>query len=199
MNTHGLPNDLPQVEYDTLKKGKLANYGRSAEELKNPEKTYFVYVLLRNMQAIRYAMTLPQWNGTSITANGGSQGGYQSFVIAALASIAPDMPITSISAKLPWACDLGAKEPTRHGSSFGCSLDNPGAAYLDTANFAALINPNVKAYVECGFADPQCPPTGITAAYNMLKCEKEIVYHQARGHLTDVNELNFIVAWTRKN
>ena len=102
MNTHGLSNSLPESEYAKLRNGALSGYGRTVAEFNTPETAYFTYVLLRNMQAIRYAMTFEEWNGSTITASGSSQGGFQSIAIAALASLAPDMPITSIYSEHPW-------------------------------------------------------------------------------------------------
>ncbi len=199
MNSHGLSNSLPQSEYEKLKSGALSNYGRNTSDFNDPATNYFTYMLLRNMQAIRYAMSLPEWNGKTITASGSSQGGFQSIAIAALGSLA-DMPITSISSVHPWVCDLSAKDLGRKTSSFGVSsTTTPNAAYFDTVNFASIIDSSITVNMEGAFADTSCPATGVTAAYNALNCPKSITYHQVRTHTQDLKQLDYIIEWTRSD
>ncbi len=198
MNSHGLSNSLPQSEYEKLSAGKLNSYGRKPGDFDDPATNYFTYMLLRNMQAIRYAMSLPEWDGKTITASGSSQGGFQSIAIAALGSIA-DMPITSITSVHPWVCDLSASDAGRKPSSFGSSVLYPNAAYFDTVNFAALVDSSIKVTMEAAYADTQCPATGVTAAYNALNCPKSITFHQVRTHTQDLKQLDYIIEWTKSD
>lgn len=55
----------------------MRGFGLNAE--KNPENNYFKFMILRDLRAIEYAKTLPEWNGKDITVSGGSMGGSVDF------------------------------------------------------------------------------------------------------------------------
>ena len=58
-----------------------------------------------------------------------------------------------------------------------------GMRYLDAATLAEYIDTN--AYVEiprCGLGDYSCPPAGVLAAYNAMRCKKKINIYQNSTH-----------------
>ena len=111
-------------------------YGFSFTENQNREDIYFKYMLLRDIQAVRFAtkafrdggeiefddnaseetralaadaLTPGLWDGENIKASGSSQGGFQAVAVAALYSEAIDgeeQRITELFAGIPWMCDV---------------------------------------------------------------------------------------------
>ncbi len=187
MNTHGLPNMGPHSDYQFLKTTSVANgglngYGTLASDYANPEEAYFTYVLLRNMQALRFAKSYAadSWNGT-ITAEGASQAGFQSIAAAALATLTNgDINISSVYATVPWLCDIGGDVLGRKV----CQIlsYHEGVEYFDSANFAKLISSATTVTIKGGFADPTVSPTGVISIYNNLNCPKTLIFVQNHDH-----------------
>ena len=53
--------------------------------------------------------------------------------------------------------------------------------YLDPVALAPYINTTVE-IPRCGLGDYTCPPAGIIAAYNALRCKKKINLYQNTTH-----------------
>ena len=109
---------------------------------------------------------------STLNVAGMSEGGYQALFTAAL-----DDDVTFCTANIPAMCD---KQGVNNGrkKSYGSSL--PQMLYYDTCFFARRIKCPVKIMV--GLGDVTCVPSGITAIYNELSCDKDIVYVQNMGH-----------------
>ncbi len=189
MNTHGLSNMGPHSEYEFLKttrieNGGLVGYGTLKSDYDDPSSAYYTYVLLRNMQALRYAMDAyaEYWDGT-IIAKGASQGGLQSIAIAALATLTSkwDKPIVvnTVNADVPWMCDIGGDILGRDVCSIVTYCE--GIEYFDSANFATLITES-EVTISGGYADETVPPTGVICIYNNLQCPKKLIFTQNKDH-----------------
>ena len=74
VNAHNMENGQPDSYYEELQ-ASLGQYGFSADDYADPSTSYFRNMVLRNVQALRYAKTLPEWNGRDIELSGGSMGG----------------------------------------------------------------------------------------------------------------------------
>lgn len=161
VNAHGVENGRDPKFYQSL---GLGGYSFRNEENGNPDTVYFKYMILRDLRALEYARTLPEWDGKTIRLEGGSQGAFQTVAVAALA---PD--ITSIRIAIPWFCDLGG---VTVGRIRGWRPDYQKALnYYDTVNFARRVKCPVR--MNAGLSDYVCPPSGT-----------RILYHNFRGPVT---------------
>ena len=205
---HGYWVDASDEElYNSLNRGGnpiLGNYGKANgkpnSNYDDPYDCYMLYLLLRDFQALRFAYELPRgtlgtqfdgllgeiyssllraWNGKT-ELSGWSMGGYQSLCVAGLAAKA-GIPLSFVRAVIPGFCNLsGHAVGGRFNNVFGIGYDE-AMRYLDAAALAEYID----AYVEiprCGLGDYTCPPAGIIAAYNAMKCKKKISIYQNATH-----------------
>lgn len=172
VNAHGIPNGMPASYYAKLGNTELKGYGFDNKTNSDREKTYFNGMILRDLRALQYAKTLPQWNGKDIISDGGSQGGLQSIAISGL-----DKQVTFCTTQVPWFCDIGG---VTIGRIRGWRPDYyPSLDYYDPVNFAKRSN--AKFFIDAGLIDEVCPPTGVWILYNNIKHGK-MVMHQGYNH-----------------
>lgn len=173
VNAHGIDNGAPATYYKELAQNELKGYGFSNNA--DPEKSYFRDMILRDVRAVDFIKTLPEWDGKNISLWGSSQGGFQ---VLCVAGLRPE--VTRAHADIPWMCDpAGAKEFKRQKSYFRPSFE-PGLAYYDTVFFAPRIK--AETVIDAGLSDYVCPPTGVMACYNALPELKTIHWAQGRVH-----------------
>ncbi|MBR6808031.1 MAG: acetylxylan esterase, partial [Clostridia bacterium] len=141
------------------------------------EESYFLNMLMRDIQAIRFVETefADLWNGKDIEVSGESMGGFQSIAVAAIYN----EKVTVCNPLIPWMCDLG-------GITLGGKLTgwipaySEGAKYYDSTYFAKMFDGEVR--IVAGLGDYTCPPGGIAALYNAYDCEKTLEFTQCMGH-----------------
>ncbi len=160
----------------------LNNYGFEGNE--DPAKSYFRDMILRDIQALRFAEAyfgqdgLKLWNG-SVSVSGGSQGAFQAFAVTALC---PE--VTFGGYDVPWMCDNSAVTYA-NGNLMG-SIFRPthvdGLSYFDTVSFAKRIAPTNQVNITVGLGDYVCPPSGIMALYRNLNCKVKLTFTQGRTH-----------------
>ncbi|MDD3154473.1 MAG: acetylxylan esterase [Victivallaceae bacterium] len=151
-------------------------YAFDPKQNSDPETAYFNGMALRVMRALEFVKTLPQWHGKTLAVSGGSQGGLQSLWAAGL-----DQDVTQCNVSIPWCCDLaGATKQKRLRADWRIPYV-PALDYYDAANHAKRIKCPVI-ISRAGLGDYVCPPSGITAMYNNLKCPKQIIYVQGSQH-----------------
>lgn len=172
VNSHSIENGREKEYYSELNENELDEYWSFGSD--NADTSYFLGMLLRDLQAMRYAESLPQWDGINVTTNGGSQGGYQSIAMAAL-----DKNVTVAYPVVPWMCDLGGPKVLSRVSGFAPEYTD-ALRYFDTVNFAMMVNCKIEIYA--GLGDYTCPPSGIMSMYNALSCEKTMTFVQGRTH-----------------
>jgi cephalosporin-C deacetylase-like acetyl esterase len=130
-------------------------------------------MILRDIQAIRYLKTLEEFDGKSITLNGGSQGAYQAIAVAAL-----DPDITYLFGAYTWLCDLGGAYA---GRISGWRPDHTEALnYYDAINFAKRIKCGCR--IDAGLGDYTSPPSGVTAMVNSMNAPVEFNMTQGMTH-----------------
>ena len=193
--------------YDELtdwEKGTSGKYGWDATRTADRETHYFKYMLLRDLQAIRFAQLCfgPEgynktvdgidfskfkglWDGKNVSTSGSSQGGFQA---TAMAALCPD--VTSCETSMTWLCDVagGASDGKVKSSFRPARAQNTdgryGLDYFDSTFFATMIKCPYKLTV-VGAGDVVAPVSGILALYNNLNVpRKSINFTQGRDHMT---------------
>ena len=175
ISAHDLPIDEPEQFYSDQSKGPLKDYPSIGND--DPETSYFLRMYLSCYRAAHYVTDRAEWDGRTLVVTGGSQGGLQSFVTAAL-----HPKVSAVLACVPAGCDLNGPEagripgwPMWHWNTKGKDEAKVRgvARYFDVVNFAPRITCPVL--VGAGLIDTVCPPPGIFSACNQLKCPKEVV------------------------
>ncbi len=183
MNAHSIENLQPREYYTKLKENELKNYWVAIRN--DREKIYFKNMFIRVMRSLDYVKSLPEWNGQVLIVNGGSQGGAQSIVAAAL-----DPQVTMMVAEVPAMCDHAGflmKRPRLHGWPFFYTNAADKAvveatAYYDMVNFASRIK--CESVVTAGALDHTCSPCGVVSVYNAIPAaKKSLLVHPAGEHI----------------
>lgn len=175
VNAHGIENGREKSYYDALASGELKNYGLRDHENQKPETCYFNDMILRDLRALEFARTLPEWDDKTIYLAGGSQGAFQVIAVAALSE-----GITGCFIRVPWFCDLGGIKIGRARSTFRPNNFLPGLGYFDTVNFAKRVKAPVE--IEAGLTDWVCPPSGVWVLFNNLKGPAQMTMYQGLDH-----------------
>ena len=164
------PND---AYYTDLQNGEMKNFcfrnnGGTVQE------TDYYKMLMRDLRALQYAKTLPEWDGRTLKTTGGSMGGYQALSCAAL-----DKDVTECSVSIPWSADFSSG--VKYTRMTGWRPDwTPTLDWIDLKNLAALVR--IPISFSCGLGDYICPPSGVAAFFNALPCKKRIRWMQNAEH-----------------
>ena len=159
----------PKYYSDLRKKVSVNKCGYAFDPITNndPEKAYFRGMTYRLMRALEYLKSRPEWDGKYLLAHGGSMGGLQSIWAAAL-----DHDVTHCRPDIPWCCDIGGETIGRNRGDWYVRWV-PGLGYYDPVNMAKRIPATCNFFIpRFGLGDYICPPTGVLAMYNNLKCQK---------------------------
>ncbi len=190
VQAHDLPAIGPKYFYDDLFAGILRNYWAIGNDDK--DTSYFLRMYLSCYRAAEYLTTRPDWDGRILVVTGGSQGGLQTLLTAAI-----HPKVTAAVAIVPAGCDLTGPDAGRYGGwprwyehAQGKNLArvNLASRYYDLVNFVPRIK--CPTFVAVGLIDNVCPPDGIIAATNRMKAPKEVMVmpyggHQARHEVCD--------------
>lgn len=152
----------------------LCNFGMKASENKNPENSYFRDMLLRDIRALQYVKTLPEWNGKNISVSGGSMGGFQSIFVAML-----DQDVTKCSPNVPWMCNLNGKAEGKQRALFAPEYI-PEVLYFDSTNAIKRVKCRVEISARLG--DYVCPPSGVTILFNNANKNTTLDFAQNGTH-----------------
>lgn len=185
INAHGIPNGRPPEFYEELNNGRLKTYRGEGKESR--DTFYFLGMFLRVLRALECLTAQPEWDGRTLIIEGGSQGGAQAMVGAAL-----DHRVTFYTAMVCAMCDhTGAVAgrtrgwpmivPVVEGKPDPAVLET--SRYYDMVNFASRIRG--RGYFWVGFIDPTCAPTTVYAAYNQVLAPKEMVHALTSAHRLD--------------
>ncbi len=177
ITAHDLPIDEPKAFYDDLLKGEFKDYTTIGNT--DRETSYFLRMYLACYRAVEYLSKRPDWNGKILLATGGSQGGLQSIVAAAM-----HPKVTHVIIEVPAGCDTtGALSGRNPGWPYWKRhADVPGAdsakimetsRYYDAVNFASRIH--VPVLVGMGLSDPTSPASGVFTAINQMQGPKEVL------------------------
>lgn len=173
INAHGFENGRSPEYYKSFQEGALKGYAFNNAENAKPETAYFNGMMLRVLRALEYVKSRPEWDGKTLIANGGSQGGLQAVTAAAL-----DHDVTKCNAYKPWCCDLGGINLQRLR---GWRPDYAeGLGYYDTATMGKRVT--CETFISAGLGDYVCPPSGVSVLFNNVKGPKTIEYIQGSTH-----------------
>ncbi len=145
-------------EYYKEQKIILNRFGLDKKINQNPENNYFKFMILRDIRALQYAKTLPEWDRKSITVQGGSMGGFQSIFVAAL-----DKDVTLCCPNVPWMCNLNGVAEGKQKALFAPQY-TPEILYFDSTNAAKRVKCPMQITARLG--DYVCPPSGVVILYN---------------------------------
>ncbi len=156
-----------------------------------PENLLFRKIFMDTVQLANIAMEMDVIDENRMGVFGGSQGGALTVACAALVpeikKAAPIYPFLSDYRRV-WVMDMAERayaeikdyfrrfDPTHEKED----LFFEKLGYIDIQNLA----PKIKADVlwACGLMDDVCPPSTQFAAYNKLKCSKEMTLYPDFGH-----------------
>ena len=167
--------------YNSLYPTTRKSYGLEPSDYDNPTNTYFYYMAMRVVRAFDYLKTRPEWDGKTIIAEGGSQGGLQTMWAGGLVD-----GITQIKPSVTWGCDIGC--PFNGGTnpypSRTWGIPNvSGAFYLDSALHAKRVPRTCSAEItRLGMGDYTCPPRGVLLSYYNMKCKVKAKLVQGSTH-----------------
>ena len=172
VNSHSVDNGRDDAYYGQT---VPQNFGFSTADYTDPSKAYFRNMILRDVQAFRFAKSLPEWDGKTAVIAGMSMGAFQSTAVAAL-----EPGCTHLNLHITWLCDIGGRTAGRIAGWLPEYTD--GLRYYDTAYFATGVTAITT--VTAGLADPVSVPCGVTACYNAIRGEKTITFLQKATHST---------------
>lgn len=171
-NAHGFEN-TPWDKIEEKYGKELSLYGFNNEENASNMTTYFRNMMIRNLIALKYLKTLPEWNKKDIISAGGSQGALQAITVAA-----HDKDVTEVDSDRPWLCDLNS---SNKGYLRGWRPDfAEGLRYFDTV--AQGMHLKCPITIVCHLGDDCCRPKTVMALYNSVKTEKKIKFVQSARH-----------------
>lgn len=169
---HGHENLREKAYYDEYARTH-GGFAFNREENKRPETCFFANLILRDIQAVRWLRTLPEYDGKGIIITGGSMGAMQSVNVAAHIDDA-----RSLTINVPWLCDLGGITVGRL-RGWRPEFDE-GVRYFDTAAAASRVKCPVD--ISCGLGDYVCPPSGEVVLWHNFKTPKTIKFLQNKTH-----------------
>jgi cephalosporin-C deacetylase len=173
---HGISVTLPQKNYDDILSGWNNQYW--IRDINDKDRYFYKRVFLGCIKANDFLTTLPQWDGKNLGVMGSSQGGALTLVTAAL-----DQRVTCAAPTHPAMCDMTGSLYDRAGGwpqpfadkTTWTKASHPDkletVSYYDAVNFSRFIS--IPVFFTFGYNDDVCPPTSVSAAYNMIKSPKE--------------------------
>ena len=182
LSAHGYEFNRDEEYYKNLRAACGSNghdYAFDPVQNSDPEQAYFCGMTYRVMRGLEYLKSRPEWDGKTLVAEGGSQGGLQSIWAAAL-----DQDVTECRPFIPWNCNIGGPAAGRAHGDWHIPWV-PALGYYDAANMASRIPATCRVAVPwAGLGDYICPPSGVMAFYNNLRCPKSIKFVQGATHFS---------------
>ena len=143
MEIHGLHPEMTEEQFKEISSAFSGENGYLQNGLDNRDNYYMKHVYVACVRAIDYLCSLPDWDGTNVFVQGGSQGGALSLITAAL-----DTRVTACVANHPALSDMaGYAETGRTGGYPHLNRINQMLTtekiqtlqYYDVVNFARRI------------------------------------------------------------
>ena len=173
VNAHSIENGREDAYYENLMAGTLYSYGFSRRENAKRETVYFKSMILRALQAVRYAKSLPEWDGVNIELNGKGQGAYQTIAVAAF-----DPDVSYVYAAYPWLCDMGGESTGRLAGWYPDYSES--MLYFDCVSLAKRVDCELE--IVAGLGDTVSAPSGVAALANSLTDPADISFYQGVTH-----------------
>ena len=181
VGAHAIPNGEKDDFYAELLTSRLRSYGYNEQENKSPETTYWVKMILRDLQAVRFFKNHELASGKEFYFVGSSQGGMQACNMAAHTDVA-----TAVILNVPWLSDIYGHELCGRRD---CKMPKGiGVAYFDTAVAAQYLKCPV--YIIAGLGDSTCSASTEMALFNSISSTKYLEFYQNKVH-------SFTIPWDR--
>ena len=185
MEIHGLNPEMTAEQFKEITTAFDHENGYLVNGLDDRDNYYMKHVYVACVRAIDYLCSLPEWDGTNVFVQGGSQGGALSLITAAL-----DPRVTACVANHPALSDMaGYLDHRAGGYPHFNRLKNmltpekvTTMAYYDVVNFARRITCPV--YLTWGYNDNVCPPTTSYIVWNLITAPKESLITPVNEHWT---------------
>ena len=179
VNFHALPNIVMRDSVKEAEARKTVS-GYQFSDCGDREKYYMRKIFLRTVVAADYLAQRKEYDGVNLGSFGGSLGGCQSLVCAALV---PEVKFCVSNATA--MCDHFGKEAGQVPGWPKLLEKNPEskevAPYFDVVNFATRIKCPIMMSV--GFIDSTVSPASTYAAYNTISGVEKIMKHSVTaGH-----------------
>jgi len=182
--------------FNSIRSGenKRYSYAFDPELNKDPENCFFNGMVLRILRAMEYLKSRPEWNGKTLIAAGGSQGGLQTMWAAAL-----DPDVTLAAPSITWCCDLAGSDKAGRIHGRWRIKYVPALDYYDPVFMAKRIKNAEVRITRAGMGDYVCPPSGLAISYNNLATpKKNIRWVQGSDHGFVPNNSEVVVWSTMK-
>jgi cephalosporin-C deacetylase-like acetyl esterase len=184
INAHGISNGQPAAYYKYIETNVLVRYPAWGNT--NRDTSYFNGMFLRVLRALEFLKAQPEWNGKTLVIMGGSQGGAQAIMGAAL-----DPQITACYAYVTAMCNHHGPEGGHKAgwprwvqyadfTNATNRVNSDAAAYYDMCNFAARIK--ARTFANVGFIDTTCAPSSVYAMFNSITAPKKMAHYLESGH-----------------
>lgn len=174
--------------YDGMNAAAKAKWGSdnySQGGITEGREAYFYYPVIVGIdRVVDWVAARPDVDRSNFRYRGTSQGGGMGLALTAL-----NHTFTKAAFKVPAITDtMGYRQGRQSGwpritesnrRELKAEVEKY-APYFDGANFASRVQCPVLVLV--GFGDTTCAPCAVYAAYNELKCEKQIIHGPGMGH-----------------
>ena len=201
MEIHGISPKLTDEQFKDISNAFSDENGYLENGLDNRDNYYMKHVYVACVRAIDFLTSLPEWDGTNVFVQGGSQGGALSLITAGL-----DPRVTACVANHPALSDMaGYAEQGRTGGYPHFHRENQMLTpekiqtlqYYDVVNFARRIKCPV--YLTWGYNDNVCPPTTSYVVWNLITSPKESLITPINEHWTTPETNKSQIVWLKKN
>jgi len=200
MEIHGIRPDLDAERYAEISQAfGRGNNSYLVNGLDDRDSYYMKKAYLSCIRALDFLVSLPEWDGHNLIAQGGSQGGALALITTAL-----DSRVTACAANHPAFSDMAGYMAGRAGGyphlfTKFTGMESPQKLrtleYFDVVNFARFIE--VPVFMTWGYNDDVCPPTTSYIVYNTLKCEKEALITPVNEHWISQETRHAIMEWIK--
>lgn len=185
MEIHGLNPEMTDEQFKEISATFDRENGYLQNGLDDRDNYYMKHVYVACVRALDYLTSLPEWDGTNVFVQGGSQGGALSLITAGL-----DPRVTGCVANHPALADMAGYLDQRAGGYPHLNrLNNmltpqkvSTLAYYDVVNFARRIACPV--FLTWGYNDNVCPPTTSYIVWNLITAPKESLITPVNEHWT---------------
>lgn len=136
---------------------------------------YFRGMVFRDLRALQFVKSLPEWNGVDLMVSGNSGGGMQSIWMAAL-----DADVSRLEIGIACGGDLNGNKLGHLRATFR-PTESDDLAYYDICNFARRIWCDAR-ITSARLGDRTSPPASLAIVYNNLRGRKQITWDQGWTH-----------------
>ncbi len=185
VNVHGIENGREPQFYADYRES-ISGFAQRDGDKKHISEHYLYGVMLRDIQAVRYLFTVPEYDGTGLTVSGGSMGALQSVTVASCICrgyVKGRLKILNIA--VPWGADMGKVEPANNAETMKYNIDgvyesriprywgihaykkNTLYNYFDIANHIKRVD--IPINIEGRLGDYVSPPRSVMTLYNNAK------------------------------